>query len=944
LEKQRIPDIVSLIDQRGNLTGNSLLTTKLFIPQLPSTQDVLPRPRLIRQLNGGLHRKLTLISAPAGFGTTTLLAEWIPQSERRVTGVSLDVTDNDPKRFFVYVITSLQLLQADFGRSLLEALQSSQPPSLEALIGTLVNEISRSLPEFVLVLEDYHVIRTQAIHNALAFLLDHMPPQMHLIITSRADPSLPLARLRAHAELTELGAADLRFSLEETFAFFRQIKDLQLSADQIQDLASRTEGWATGLQLAAVSLQCLDAADVARFVHDFTGSHHYVFDYLAEEVLQQQPEAIRRFLLRTSILNRLSGPLCEALMSEDGEWPAAGGESNPSPASGREVLEDLEQANLFLVPLDGQRHWYRYHHLFADFLRERLARENGPATVEELYGRASQWHEHHGSREEALHYALAGRDWPRAAALVEQLTTSLWHTSRYNLSWLETLPEEVVYHSPELCTWYAFSLMIVGDFSRVEEFLEAAEQAAHSSDNLSALASVYAYRAMAGYLRDDAQPTFENARQAMTYLDDSNRLHHAAVHHALGRGHLLRGEMVQAEQVWTEAVRSAQDTGSQRGLLMVRADRGELQRVQGRLRQAAQLEHQLLQDIRERPFDLVKIKSLGHLADIYYEWNQLNEAAHYARQATELAAQTHRELFALAAYLRLAHIHQAYGEEDKASEIMEWAKELAGRLGGEQPALKVEVSQVNLWLAQHRAASSGSQRALAAAIDWAAAQHTNLDGELPYERRLAYVTMSRVFVAQNRPDPALRLLERLLASAEAAGRSGEMIELLALKALAHQAQNQIDMALSSLSQALALAEPEDYVRTFVDEGIPMARLLLALGRQPSAISRPYLDSLLAAFPGFRLPVSESGSTQTTPPPIGDRKSKIEHLVEPLSPRELEVLRLIAHGSTNAEVAEQLVISPQTVKVHTRSIYGKLEVHSRGEAAAKARALGLLTLP
>jgi LuxR family maltose regulon positive regulatory protein len=621
-----------------------------------------------------------------------------------------------------------------------------------------------------------------------------------------------------------------------------------------------------------------------------------------------------------------------------------------SGASGQELLEYLEHANLFLVPLDDRRHWYRYHHLFADFLRGRLTREIGLPGVNDLYRRARLWHEQHDLPEEAVNYALAGQDWPGAAKIMEQLTTSLWASSRHVLKWIESLPEEEVNRSPDLCMWYAGWQVMGGEFSQVEKLLDTAERVLRSSGHHSKLAGVYAYHALVGFLREDAQPTVESARQAMTYFNDENRFLQAPTIEKLARGYFLKGELDEAERVWAETSGLAQAADGQRTMLFVRAAQGELKRVRGKLRQAAHLDQDLLQKIGERPADIIKIRAQSRLAGLYYEWNQLDQAEHYVRQALELAGQTQREVFARSAYVTLTWIYWALGEAAKAVQIIERAKELADRIGGEYPRLEVNASQVRLWLAQaaHSTFSpaGGAGPGLTAASDWATAQRLDLDGELPYERQLTHLALCRVFIAQSRPDQAIRLLERLLASAEMAGRLGEVVEMLGLKALAYQAQYQTNQALATLVQALTLAEPEGYVRTFVDEGFPMAQLLLTLSQRPSAINRTYLDTLLAAFPDFGLPILDFGLEA---PPIQNPKSKItwiapsrqNSLVEPLSKRELEILYLMAQGLTNIEIAQQIFISAQTVKVHTRNIYGKLGVNSRRQAVTKARALGLL---
>ncbi|GAB4413159.1 MAG: LuxR C-terminal-related transcriptional regulator [Anaerolineae bacterium] len=936
-------DTVLPTDRSGHPAAASLLSTKLFIPQARQLHDILPRPRLVERLQAGLSGRLTLVSAPAGFGKTTLVTEWIPHSPRCVAWYSLDEADNDLPRFLTYLIAALQMLKADFGQEALAALQAPQPPPIEPLLTALLNEITQTLPEFVLVLDDYHLLHLQAIHAAVAFLLNNLPPTMHLILTSRADPPLPLARLRVRGQMTELRAADLRFTLDEATTFFQQIKALPLPAAQIKELERRTEGWSAGLQLAALSLQGLDAAGMAQFIRDFTGSHHYVFDYLAEEVLQQQPEEVQHFLLHTSILSRMCAPLCDAVLgkAEGGgmkdEKEILSGSSSFSPHPSSFILEYLEHANLFLIPLDERRRWYRYHHLFADFLRQRLTRDIGQARVNELYRRARLWHEQHDSVEEAINYALAGRDWAGAVKLTEQVATSLWSSSRYLLNWLESLPPEEIEQSPDLCIWYTTWLMLGGEFNRVEKLLDTAERLVRASSQLSTLAGVYVNRATAGFLRDDARSTVENARQAMTYFDDENRFVHPRVTELLARGYFMQGELAEAERVWTETIGLAQTAGSQRTLLFVRAAQGELQRARGKLRQAAQLDQQLLQLIGERPADVIKIKALSRLASLHYEWNQLDQAKEYAQQALDLAGQTRREVFARSVYLTLARIYGALGETGKAFEVIEQAKALAQRMGGNYPTVEVNASQVRLWLAQETITGVTGQ-SLTAAADWAEALRLDLDGELFYEDQLTHLALCRVLIVQRRPDPALRLLERLLTSAEAAGRIGEVVEMLVLKALAHQAHYQTNPALAALIQALSLAEPEGYIRTFVDEGPPMAHLLLSLSQRPSAINRAYLDTLLAAFPkdeGERMKDEES------PMVLHPSSFSPQPLIEPLSKRELEILSLMAQGLTNIEIGQQIFISDQTVKVHTRNIYGKLGVNSRRQAVTKALALGLL---
>ncbi|MCG3207616.1 MAG: HTH-type transcriptional regulator MalT [Anaerolineae bacterium] len=941
-------DVSLTSDHSGNGAAYSLLNTKLFIPQARHLQDVLPRPRLIEQLKNGVSRRLTLISAPAGFGKTTLLAQWIPHSERCVCWLSLDEADNDLTRFLTYVIAALNLLQADFGQPLLQALQSPQPPAVESLMTALVNEIVQTLDEFVLVLDDYHLLHLPAIQAAVAFLLNNLPPNMHLIIASRADPALPLARLRVRGQLNELRAADLRFTPAEVTTFFQQIKVLPLPTEHIEELETRTEGWGAGLHLAALSLQGLDEPGISRFIRNFTGSHHHVFDYLAEEVLQQQPEEIQHFLLQTSILTRLCAPLCDAVLGRDEGGrilaPAVASadvkdEENSSSfirQPSASILEYLEHANLFLVPLDNERRWYRYHHLFAEVLRNRL-RQTRPDSILKLHRRASRWFEAERLVDEAVSHALAGRDFEEAAHLIESVVGDMLRRgfSVSPIRWLDEMPAEIIRARPRLCLARAWTFHMgpALNLESAEAWAQLALQAASDSglQDPDLTGEVAALQAMIAATRGQVARSRELAIQAQRNLPHHNPWH-STIAFCLGTAHLVSGDMAAAAHTLSEALRLSQADGLHYIQLAAASFLADIAMVQGQLDRAIDMYRQVLDWAGHGVPQKGAVMARGGQAHILYERNELDAALAQLHLGAEQIDQVGGAWSALAIYRVLARVQQARGN---------WAEALATLDRAYQVGQSVKVNMVATVAAALRADLQLAQGNLKAASDWAANSGLNSDdaeADHPGLREVEYFSLARVLNAQGRRTEALSLLDRLMGSAESEGRYGSLITVLLLQALILHTQGNLPQALAFLERALNLAEPEGYIRTFVDEGPPMAALLHEAYSR--VIMPAYTGRLLAAF-DFRLPILDFGLDTTQKPKIQNRKSEIQNLVEPLSKRELEILALMAQGLTNPEIARQIFISAQTVKVHTRNIYGKLGVNSRRQAVAKARALGLL---
>ncbi len=875
-----------------------ILATKLYVP-LPRPTIVL-RPRLIERLNEGLgrglgrgfRRRLTLVSAPAGFGKTTLIGEWVADCELPTAWLSLDEEDGDLVRFLTYFVAALRTIETNIGEAASSLLQSAQPPPIETILTDLLNEIADVPEDFVLILDDYHSAAAEPVDRALAFLLEHLPPRMHVVVATREEPRLPLARLRALDQMTELRVEDLRFTPSEAAEFLNRVMGLGLSETNIAALEVLTEGWIAGLQLAAISMQGNEDDD--GFIESFTGSHRFVLDYLIEEVLRKQPDSVRSFLSGTSILDRMCGPLCDAVLLD-------------TPPSGQETLEYLERANLFIVPLDNERRWYRYHHLFADSLR-RQPREDAA----ELHARASRWYEANGQNLEAFRHAAAADDVERAERLIEGKGMPLHFrgASAMVVNWLESLPTTVLDARPSLWVLFASALSMTGMTTGVEEKLRFAERALRGVEpddqarNL--IGHIAAIRALLAATRYQAEDIIAQSRRALEYLRPDNLPVRTATIWKMGMAYQLQGDRAAAARAYAEAISISRASGNTVIDISATIGLGTVQETENQLPQAALTFRRALRLAGDSPQPVAGEAHLG-LARILYEWNDLDAAELHGRQSIGLARRYDSALDRSGVCEAfLARLKLARGDVDGADAILAEAGQFALQEGPMRRSPELGAAQALLLL--RRGDPAGAARV-------AEAQ------DLPLSR-------ARARLAQGDANAALALLEPLRRQAETREWPDLRLETMIQQAIALRALGKEDEASGLLGEALALAEPGGFIRAFVDEGPPMAELLHASAAR--GIMPDYIGKLLAAFePEERKREVESDLPSSRPS------------LALLSRRELEVLRLIAEGLSNDEIGKRLFLALDTVKGHNRKIFDKLQVKRRTEAVARARELGLL---
>ncbi len=876
----------------------AILATKLYIP--PPRAKIVQRPRLVERLNGGLAAgcKLALISAPAGFGKTTLVSEWIAGCGLPVAWLSLDDGDNDPARFISYLVAALQTIKVEIGEGLLAALQSPQPLQIETILTTLLNKISIIPEQFVFILDDYHLIDSQPVDQSLAFLVEHQPPQMHLVVATREDPQLPLARYRARSQLTELRAADLRFTPVEAAEFFNQVTGLDLSAENIAALETRTEGWIAGLQLAALSMQ--GHKDTTSFIQSFTGSHRFVMDYLLEEVLHQQSESIQVFLLRTSFLDRMCGPLCDAVLLD------------PS-ILGQATLEYLERTNLFIVPQDNERRWYRYHHLFKDLLRKRLGQSLSPEGIAELNIRASEWYENNDRILDAFHHAAAADDIERAVRLMESKKMPLHRrgTATTILEWLESLPKSLLDARPAFWWKQAALMLDVGQTIGVEEKLQAAEAAliataAPGDTSRDLTGKIALARATLALNQFDTETILTQARRALEYLDSDNLSDRSTATLTLGFAYYLQEDLAEAGRAYAEALSLAQTGGDIANTTLATFRLAQIQSYRNQLHQAAETYQQVLELLGEYSPSNAAVAYIS-LAIICYEWNDLDATEKYLERSKQLAQQYDHVVDRMVLNdLYLSRLKLARGDVSSAASIVSQAEHTARQKN-------ILIRLVSLAYAQ--AWIHLRQGELGAVVQLA--QQNNLP-----------LMQARALIAQGDPRTALEIVELLRQKAESKGLVGRLLEVMAVQSIALYAHGEKAKALELLGEVLARAEPEGFIRLFLDEGPSMAQLLSEA--VSSGIMPDYISKLLAAFQ------AEAQTSRDKP-----NLPLAQPLIEPLSQRELKVLYLIAQGLSNREISERLFLALSTVKGHNQKIFNKLQVQSRTEAVARARELGLL---
>ncbi|PKO14093.1 MAG: helix-turn-helix transcriptional regulator [Chloroflexi bacterium HGW-Chloroflexi-10] len=908
-----------------------ILATKLYIPISPP--KVVLRPRLIERLNEalcqeqGFGQKLTLISAPAGFGKTTLLSEWIPGCQRLVAWLSLDEGDNDLTRFLVYLVAALQTIVPNIGEEVIAVLQTPQPPPTESILTTLLNQIAAIPNDFIFILDDYHVIDSPAVDNALTFLIEHLPQQMHLVITTREDPALPIPRLRARGQLTELRAADLRFTSAEAADFLNRVMGLNLSQEDIGALDTRTEGWIAGLQLAALSMK--GHQDIPGFIRAFAGDHRYIVEYLVEEVLKRQPESIRSFLIQTAILDRLNGPLCEAVTGLQG---------------GSTRLEALQRGNFFIIPLDDRRYWYRYHHLFGDVLRMHLMTEQ-PDQVPALHRRASEWYEQHEQPADAIRHALAAQDFERAADLIERAVPEAQRNRQETtlLGWLRALPDGVLQHRPVLSVHYAGTLLQTGQLDGVVERLQQAERWLNipadtqdqpvymDEEDYQRLPGLVAmYHAAIALIHADVTNTMKYARQVLEFAREDDNLSLGAGSSLLGLAFWTSGDLETAYEMFSKGMAHLQRVGFISDVIGGSVTLADIRITQGRLREAMSIYQSGLQLAAKHGSPVLRGAADMHvgMSGLYYERNELNIAEQHLLKSKKLGELNGLPKNPYRWRVTMAQIRKTRGDMDGALDLLDEAESIY--MGDFSPNVHpISALKARVWVRQGE---------LEKALDWAHERKLSIEEAPSYLREFEQITFARILLAQFQSgnsvsllQNAMGLLERLLKFADEGGRIGSVIEILILQTLAHQMREDTPAALTSLERALKLAEPEDYMRIFLAEDSGLADLTREISAR--GILPDYTRKLLSAFEA-----EKKGLGEETPPFAAPASSS---MIEPLSQRELDILRLFRTELSGPEIAHELVIALSTVRTHTKSIYGKLNVNSRRGAVKRAIELGLI---
>lgn len=907
--------------------ASSILATKLYIP--PHPPKTVARSRLVNRLNEGLSigHKLTLISAPAGFGKSTLASEWITSCERPAAWVSLDENDNNPARFLGYLIGALQTVSPNLGADILDAIQSPQISPIDSILTVLLNEISLIPMDFILVLDDYHLTDAKSVDDVLTFLIDHLPPKMHLVITTREDPSLPIPRLRARNQLTEIRAADLRFTPAEATEFLNQVMGLNLTTEDVAALEKRTEGWIAGLQLAALSMK--GQQDVHRFIQAFAGDHRYIVDYLVEEVLRRQPESVQNFLIQTSILDRLNGSLCDAVTSQPG--------SNIQ-------LEQLQRGNLFLIPLDDKRHWFRYHHLFADVLRMHLESEQ-PEQVPVLHIRASKWFEKNKMPSEAIHHALEAKDFERAANLIEQAVPEARRNRQETqlLSWFKAIPDEVLQNRPTLSVHYAGTLLQLGQLDGVKARLQQTERWLDMPDDtqmqpvymdeedfqrLPGLVSMY--HAAIALIHADVTNTMKHAQQVLEFAREDDDLLRGSASSLLGLAYWTSGDLSMAYEMFSAGMAYLQKVGFISDVVGGSVTLADLKITQGCLREAMSIYERGLQLATKQGTSILRGAADMYvgMSELYREHNDLHTAEHHLLKSKELGELNGLPKNPYRWRVAMARIQETQGDLDGALDLLDEAEPLY--VADFSPNVRpIQALKVRIWIKQGE---------LEKALGWARERKLSIEEEPSYLREFEQITFARILLSQYQSDnidsllhDAMGLLEHLLKAAEEGGRMGSVIEILILQALAQQLQEDMPAALSSLEHALKLAEPEGYVRVFVDEGTAMEKLLRQAAT--SKTTPDYVAQLLSAVEAER-----KGFGEEMPPSAAPASSS---MIEALSQRELDILRLFKTELSGPEIAQELVIALSTVRTHTKSIYSKLNVNSRRGAVKRAIELGLI---